>query len=149
MSLYNPYWTRKPKVCVNLFGIGEPIKLLFKGGGKRKTLILESFIRFSFWNPSLPQHKKEFLLRFLYAFGFCNKVKSLAPTLKILLVFLCEAAANQLQQLKDCCGVSHILGFVQRSKPNTGIRASDWLVTYWESYITRRDCHYRTSPIRY
>ena len=27
----------KPKVYVNLFGIGEPIKLLFKGGVKRKT----------------------------------------------------------------------------------------------------------------
>ena len=52
MGLYNPYRTRKtqglwvciifivlgkPKVCVNLFGIREPIKLLFKGGGKRKT----------------------------------------------------------------------------------------------------------------
>ena len=52
MGLYNPYRTRKtqglwiciilvrlgkPKVCVNLFGIGEAIKLLFKGGGKRKT----------------------------------------------------------------------------------------------------------------
>ena len=52
MDLYNPYRTRetqdlwvciiligvgKLKVCVNLFGIGEPIKLLFKGGGKRKT----------------------------------------------------------------------------------------------------------------
>ena len=52
MGLYNPYRTRKAqgfwvwiiliglgksKVCVNLFGIGEPIKLLSKGGGKRKT----------------------------------------------------------------------------------------------------------------
>ena len=52
MGLYNPYRTKitqslwiciilirlgKPKVCVNLFGIREPIKLLFKGGGKRKT----------------------------------------------------------------------------------------------------------------
>ena len=52
MGLYNSYRTRKtyglwvciiliglgkPKVCVNLFGIGEPIKLLFKRGGKRKT----------------------------------------------------------------------------------------------------------------
>ena len=52
MGLYNPYRTRKtqdlsvyiiliglgkPKVCVNLFGIEKPIKLLFKGGGKRKT----------------------------------------------------------------------------------------------------------------
>ena len=49
--MYNPYRTRKtqglwvciiliglgkPKVCVNLFGIGEPIKLLFKRGGKEK-----------------------------------------------------------------------------------------------------------------
>ena len=105
----------KLKVCVNLFGIGEPIKLLFKGGGKRKTLILESFIRFSFWNPSLLLQKKEFLLRFFYAFGFCNQAKSLTPTLKILLVFLCEAAANQLQQSKSCCGISHILGSMQRS----------------------------------
>ena len=45
LGLYNPYRTRKtqdlwvciiliglgkPKICVNLFGIGEPIKLLFK-----------------------------------------------------------------------------------------------------------------------
>ena len=52
MGLCNPYKTRKtqdlwvciiliglekPKVYVNLFGIGEPIKLLFKGGVKRKT----------------------------------------------------------------------------------------------------------------
>ena len=52
MGFFNPYRTRKtqglwiciilvrlgkPKVCVNLFGIGEAIKLLFKGGGKRKT----------------------------------------------------------------------------------------------------------------
>ena len=51
MGLYNPYRTRKTQglwvriiliglgksnVCVNLFGIGEPIKLLFKGDGKRK-----------------------------------------------------------------------------------------------------------------
>ena len=51
MSLYNPYRIRKtqglwvciiliilgkPKVCVNLFEIEEPIKLLFKGGGKEK-----------------------------------------------------------------------------------------------------------------
>ena len=49
---------------------------------------------------------------------------------QILLVFLCEAAANQLQQSKGCCGVSHVLVFMQRSKPRTGIRASDWLVTY-------------------
>ena len=88
MSLYNPYRTRKsqglwvciiliglgkPKVCVNLFGIGEPIRLLFKGGGKRKTLTLESFIRFSSWNPSLLLQKKEFLLCFLYAFGFYTR----------------------------------------------------------------------------
>ena len=53
MGLYNPYRIRKTqglwvctvlidelgksKICVNFFGIGEPIKLLFKGGGKRKT----------------------------------------------------------------------------------------------------------------
>ena len=71
-----------------------------------------------------PIQKKEFLLRFLYALGFCNQAKSLAPTLKILLVFLCEAAANQLQQSKGCYGVSHVLGFVQRSKSRIGIRAT-------------------------
>ena len=120
----------KPKVCINLFGIGEPIKPLFKGGGKKKKKNLESFIRFSFSNPNLLLQKKEFLLCFLYAFGFCNQAKSLAPTLKILLVFPCEAATNQLQQSKGCCGVSHVLGFVQRSKLRTGIRTPDWLVTY-------------------
>ena len=30
-------------------------------------------------------------------------------------MFLCEAVANQLQQLKGCCGVSQVLGFVQKS----------------------------------
>ena len=46
-------------------------------------------------------------------------------------MFLCETATNQLQQSNGCCGVSHILGFVQRSKPRPGIHALDWLVTYW------------------
>ena len=55
---------------------------------------------------------------------FYNQAKSLAPTLKILLMFLCEATANHLQQSKGCCGVSYVLGFVQRSKPCTGIRAT-------------------------
>ena len=35
------------------------------------------------------------------------------------------------------------------SKLRTGIRVSNWLVTYWEPCIERRDFHYRTSPIRY
>ena len=48
MGLYNPYWTRKTQGCVNLFGIVELIKLLFKGGEKKKNPTLESFIRFSF-----------------------------------------------------------------------------------------------------
>ena len=110
---------------------------------------LERFIRFYFWNPSLLLQKKEFLLHFLYSFGLCNQAKSLAPTLKILLVFLCETTANQLQQSKGCCGVSHVLGFVQKSKSRTGICALDWLVTYWEMCIKRRNCHYITSPIGY
>ena len=29
-------------------------------------------------------------------------------------MFLCEVAVNQLQQLKGCCGVSHILGSVHQ-----------------------------------
>ena len=86
---------------------------------------------------------------FLYAFEFCNQAKFLALTLKILLVFLCEAAIYQLQESKGCCGVSHVLGFMQRSKSCTRIHASDWLIMYWELCNKRRDCHYRTSPIRY
>ena len=35
------------------------------------------------------------------------------------------------------------------SKPRTKIHASNWLVMYWEPCITRRDCYYRTSPIKY
>ena len=96
------------------------------------------YIRFSFWNPSLLLQKKEFLLRFLYAFGFCNQAKSLTPSLKILLVFLCEAVANQLQQSMGCCGVSHVLRSVHH-----------WLVTYCDSCIERRDCRYNTSLIGY
>ena len=34
-------------------------------------------------------------------------------------------------------------------KPHIGICALNWLVTYWELCNERRDCHYRTSPIRY
>ena len=63
MGLYNPYSTMKTqglwvciiliglgktKVCVNLFGIGEPMKLYLKEVEKEKILTLESFIRFSF-----------------------------------------------------------------------------------------------------
>ena len=39
-------------------------------------------------------------------------------------MFLCEAAANQLQQSKECCGVSQVQGFVQRSKSCTEICAT-------------------------
>ena len=35
------------------------------------------------------------------------------------------------------------------SKLRIGIRASNWLVTYWEPCIKMRDCHYKTSPIGY
>ena len=81
---------------------------------------LESFIMFFFWNPSLLLQKKEFLLHFLYTFGFYNQAKSLAPTLKILFVFLCEAAVinynNQgvvvelVTYLDLCKGASCVLG---------------------------------------
>ena len=88
-------------------------------------------------------------MRFLYTFRFRNQAKSLAPTLKILLVFLCEVDANQPQQSKGCCGVSHVLGFVQKSKPRTGICASDWLFTYLRAVHQKGNCHYRTSLIGY
>ena len=81
---------------------------------------LESFIMFFFWNPSLLLQKKEFLLHFLYTFGFYNQAKSLAPTLKILFVFLCEVAVinynNQwvvvelVTYLDLCKGASRVLG---------------------------------------
>ena len=35
------------------------------------------------------------------------------------------------------------------SKSRTGIRASNWLITYWEPCIKKRDYHYRISPIKY
>ena len=81
-------------------------------------------------NPNLRKLHKVFFLKFqpphtkerdivLYAFRFYNQAKSLAPTLKILLVFLCEVVANQLQQSNGCYGVSHILGSVQRKKSST------------------------------
>ena len=38
-------------------------------------------------------------------------------------MFLCEAAANQLQQSKGCCGVRHVLGSVHHWLARTGIRA--------------------------
>ena len=49
----------KPKVCVNLFGIEEPIKLQFKGDGKKKNLTLESFIRFSLFETLASSYKRE------------------------------------------------------------------------------------------
>ena len=107
----------KPKVCVNLFGIGEPFKLPFgigepfKGGSrKRKTEPYRASEGFLFETLTSSYRRKSFCCIFLYAFRFYNQTKSLASTLKILLVFLCEAATNQLQQLKGCCGVSHVLG---------------------------------------
>ena len=73
-----------------------------------------------FWNPSLLLQKKEFLLHFLCTFGFYNQAKSLAPTLKILFVFLCEVAVinynNQwvvvelVTYLDLCKGASRVLG---------------------------------------
>ena len=44
--------------------------------------------------------------------------------LKILLVFLCKAVANQLQQLNGCYGVSHIIGSMQRVSHELEIWAS-------------------------
>ena len=78
----------------NYIGIGElikgPIKLIYKWGREKENpnpreLTLESFIRFSFWNPILLLQKKEILLRFLSAFGFCNQAKSLTPTIEDLI----------------------------------------------------------------
>ena len=63
-------------------------------------------------------------MRFLYAFGFYNQANSLAPILKILLVFLCETIPNQLQQSNGCYGVSHILGSMQRVSHKLEIWAS-------------------------
>ena len=86
------------------------ISHLLGGFSEREALCLcgQGFVtKFSLFHQT-----KDFLLCFLYAFGFCNQANSLALTLKILLVFLCEAVANQLQQLKGCCGVSYVLAVV-------------------------------------
>ena len=59
---------------------------------------------------------------------------------------------------KELCDVHHVdelKNFAANiflklvSKPHTGIRASNLLVTYWEPCIEIRVCHYRTSPIGY
>ena len=90
------------------------LRHLLEGFSERETLHLcgQGFVT----NFSLFHQTQEFLLRFLYAFGFCNQANSLAPTLNILLVFLYKAITNQLQQSKGCYGFSHVLGFVQMSQ---------------------------------
>ena len=110
------------EICLNQY-LKDIISHLLQGFSKRETLCLcsQGFVtKFSLFHQI-----KEFLLYFLYAFGFCNQVNSLAPTLKIFLVFLCKAIANQLQQSKGCCGVSHVLEIMQRSQSQTRIHAKD------------------------
>ena len=83
MGLYNPYRTRKtqglwvciiliglrkPKVCVTQFGIGEPIKLLFKG-----ALTPKSFIRFSFETLASSYRRKSFCYVSCTLLGFVTK----------------------------------------------------------------------------
>ena len=92
--------------------------------------------------------RQEYLLRILYAFRFCNQANSLAPTLKILLVFLCEAVANQLQQPKGCCGVSQVLGFVQKSQSCIMIHAKGQSQIRG-LYIKGKKATTRSSPIAY
>ena len=131
--LCKPNWNRRAY-------LKRPIKLLFKiMRWIKKILTLESFIRFSFWNSSLLLQKKKLLLHFLYVFGFCNQANSLTPALKILLVFLCEAVANQLQQSKGCCGVNHVLRSVQIGDLcNKGKKATtrSSLIGYWSKGST-------------
>ena len=73
----------------------------------------DKMIKWFINNLKPPYHKKM----------ISAQAKSLTPSLKILLVFLCEAIANQLHQSKGCFRVSHVLRFVQRSQPRTRIRA--------------------------
>ena len=55
------------------------------------------------------------------------------------LIFIVNELKNfAVNNLLQVGGVSHVLGFVYH-----------WLVTYWDSCIEWRDCHYNTSPIRY
>ena len=59
------------------------------------------------------------------------------------------------KELRDLRRVNELKNFATNiflklvSKPRTRIRASNWLVMYWEPCIKRRDCHYRTSLIGY
>ena len=118
------------------------ISHLLKGFLERETphLCGQGFVtKFSLFHQT-----KEFLLYFLYAFGFCNQASFLVPTLKILLVFLCEAVASQLQQSKGCCEVSHVLGSVQRSQSQIGdlcikgknATTKSSLIGYWSKCST-------------
>ena len=116
------------------------ISHLLGGFSEREILCLcgQGFVtKFSLFHQT-----KDFLLCFLSAFGFCNQANSLAPILKILLVFLCEAVANQLQQSKGCCRVNHVLGFMQRSQSRTVIRAKE-LVTNWRFVHQGKEDYYK------
>ena len=59
--------------------------------------------------------------------------------LRSFLIFIVDElknfAANNLLQV---CGVCHVLGSMYH-----------WLVTYWDSCIELKDCHYNTSLIGY
>ena len=67
----------------------------------------------------------------------------------------CTPQGFVTKQLLDLHRVDELKNFAANiflklvSKPHIGIRTSNQLVTYWELCITRRDCHYRTSLIRY
>ena len=53
-----------------------------------------------FWTCEFRKQKKEILLQQMKIFGFCTKQSLWHQQMKILLVFLCEIVANQLQQSK-------------------------------------------------
>ena len=98
--------------------IGESFREYAQRQLKLATQVLppkmeDKMIKWFINNLKPPYHKKM----------ISAQAKSLTPSLKILLVFLCEAIANQLHQSKGCFRVSHVLRFVQRSQPRTRIRA--------------------------
>ena len=135
MSLYNPYWTRKLKVCVNLFGIGEPIKLLFKGGGKKKNLTLERFIRFSFETLASSYRRKSSCCVSYTPLGSVTKQSLLHQhwrsywcfDVKLLQInYNNQRVAVELVTYWDSCkGVSHVLGSAQLVSHVLGSCASE------------------------
>ena len=67
---------------------------------------------------------------------------------------ICASQGFVIKHLLDLHRLDELKNFAAKNLLQLVIQVAywdphNWLVTYWGSCITRRDCHYRTSPIRY